>query len=142
MSEPRSTRAEDDARHLEAHREHKGAPAPAYRPIRARLLLKVEGREAVEVASFEPLEGALASGQCYYMPSLLRTSDSDALSLRICSALTVEVRELLAEQRAHEEGDPAHCYVGNKSHDAHELLAPGQKCGHCSFIAPEGTDHA
>lgn len=29
---------------------------------------------------------------------------------------------------------PEDCYVGNKSHDA---LAPGQKCEHCTFVAPK-----
>lgn len=131
------SRAEDDARHLEAHALKRSGLPPAYRPIRARLLLKVEGREAVEVASFEPDPFEPPTGAAWRMPG-----NSLVLMLQIASALTVEVRELLAEQRAHDEGDPAHCYVGNKSHDAHELLAPGQKCGHCSFIAPEGTDHA
>lgn len=32
---------------------------------------------------------------------------------------------------------PEDCYAGNKSHDAHDLLAPGARCPHCSFVAPD-----
>ena len=32
---------------------------------------------------------------------------------------------------------PGDCYVGNKSHDAHDLLAPGARCPHCTFVAPK-----
>ena len=35
---------------------------------------------------------------------------------------------------------PGDCYVGNKSHDAHDLLAPDTRCPHCTFVAPPTAD--
>lgn len=65
--------------------------------MRARLLLQVEDREAVEVASFEPEFGDdLGRGAYWFCPPEVRES------LQLAAALTVEVRAYEAARREDE----------------------------------------
>jgi hypothetical protein len=62
--------------------------------MKARLLLQVEDREPVEVLEFEPDQ----TGDYWTIPALLRKADSDSLAHGLTGALTVEVREFLADE--------------------------------------------
>lgn len=66
--------------------------AGGYRPLRARLLLQVEDREAVEVMAFEPEEGISAKdgGRFFFVPPDVRES------IVLATALTVELRAHLS----------------------------------------------
>jgi hypothetical protein len=82
--------------------EHKGAGAagPAYRPIRARLLLQVEEREPTPVVEFEPLRDGefwRSREDCDQCGGILDAG-------QLAATLTLEIRELLEAQRAREEG--------------------------------------
>jgi hypothetical protein len=69
--------------------------------VRAKLLLQVEDREPVTVAEFEPA----ANGEFWYIPRDYWST------FKIEAALTVEVRELLAEE------DPATARVNEDDRD-------------------------
>lgn len=93
---------QNQAAGLPAGFEHKGPGAPAYRPIRVSLLLQVEGREPIIVAGFEPQAVSATPGgpvAFYRVPALVTHGNPAAMD----AALTVEVRELIAAQRKHED---------------------------------------
>ena len=122
------TRREDDARHLAAFGSHKGSGAaaraagPPREPLRARLLLQVEGREPVEVYAFEPMEIWPGKPWGFYTHRRFRSANEPDPDALIETALTVEVRAHIAAEAA--DAPQPHPYAGG--HDA-----PDPMCRDC-----------
>lgn len=101
--------------------------------MRAKLLLQVEDREPVEVCEFEPKAAEVVTvgdGPPRQLYRWRRNPEHPTpLEALVCMSLTVEVHAWAVE-------DPETCYLVT-GHSGHDLLAVGDKCSACGYIAPE-----